>query len=117
RRNGFDFDDGVEKGRLGTFHSAQRNLLEVRHGFDSVFRVLHGEHIGIPALGIDPIIRRDHAVRSESGDDVVDDFLLRKTEEARFLPVNVYKISERLSDAVWNLALQWNNLAKDTVGK
>src|SRR2546429_6772223 len=35
------------------------------------------------------IIRRDHAVRSESGDDVVDDFLLRKTEEARFLPVNV----------------------------
>ena len=103
RRNGFDFDDGVEKGRLGTFHSAQRNLLEVRHDFDSVFRVLHGEHIhiGIPALGIDPIIRRDHAVRSESGDDVVDDFLLRKTEEARFLPVNV-EFEGRVVDVLGN---------------
>src|SRR6266705_2769640 len=101
RRNGFDFDDGVEEGRLGAFHSAQRNLLEVRHRFDGIFGVLRGEHVGVAALRIDPIIRGDHAVGSEGGDDVVYDFLLRKTEEARFFPVNV-EFEGRVVDVLGN---------------
>jgi four helix bundle protein len=35
----------------------------------------------------------------------------------RFQELNVYRLAEELSDAVWFLVLEWNHLAKDTVGK
>lgn len=34
-----------------------------------------------------------------------------------FENLRVYKLSEKLSDQIWNIALEWNNFAKDTVGK
>ena len=34
-----------------------------------------------------------------------------------FKKLDVYRISEKLADLVWNMVLDWNRLAQDTVGK
>ena len=34
-----------------------------------------------------------------------------------FKKLDVYRLSERLADRVWNLVLKWERFAKDTVGK
>jgi four helix bundle protein len=34
-----------------------------------------------------------------------------------FVDLDVYHLSEELADAIWNLVLRWDGLAKDTVGK
>lgn len=34
-----------------------------------------------------------------------------------FENLQVYQLSERLADIVWDVVVPWNNLAKDTVGK
>ena len=34
-----------------------------------------------------------------------------------FERLRVYRLSEKLADAVWNVVLGWDNLARDTVGK
>jgi four helix bundle protein len=31
--------------------------------------------------------------------------------------LEVYKLSENLSDMVWNIVIKWNNFEKDTIGK
>src|SRR5689334_16574107 len=101
RRNGLYFHDAVEEGRLGAFYAAQRNLLEVGDGFDGIFGILHGQHVGIAALGIDPIIRSNHAVGSERGDDIVHDFLLGEAQEAGFFAVHV-EFERRVIDVLRN---------------
>src|SRR5213082_3361225 len=40
----------------------------------------------------------------------------RKMETA-FERLEVYQLSERLADAIWDMALEWNSFAKDTVGR
>jgi four helix bundle protein len=34
-----------------------------------------------------------------------------------FEKLEVYQLSERLADRIWNIAVDWPNFAKDTVGK
>ena len=34
-----------------------------------------------------------------------------------FERLEVYQLSERLADAIWDMALEWHPFAKDTVGK
>src|ERR1051325_3565236 len=34
-----------------------------------------------------------------------------------FEQLDVYRLSERLSDAIWDLVEDWNHFARDTVGK
>jgi len=34
-----------------------------------------------------------------------------------FENLQVYQLSERLADLIWDVVVPWNNLAKDTVGK
>ena len=36
---------------------------------------------------------------------------------SNFENLAVYQLSERISDIVWGIAFNWDNLAKDTVGK
>jgi four helix bundle protein len=38
-------------------------------------------------------------------------------ERADFEKLKVYKLAEKLADEIWPIVLQWNELAKDTVGK
>ena len=38
-------------------------------------------------------------------------------ERANFENLRVYRLSEKLADEVWNIALTWDYFAKDTVGK
>lgn len=38
-------------------------------------------------------------------------------ERTNFENLRVYQLSENLSDLIWEIALQWDNFAKDTVGK
>lgn len=38
-------------------------------------------------------------------------------EKTNFENLQIYQLSSRLSDEVWQIVLTWNNLAKDTVGK
>jgi len=40
----------------------------------------------------------------------------RKMKTA-FERLEVYQLSERLADAIWDMALEWNSFAKDTEGK
>ena len=40
----------------------------------------------------------------------------RKMKTA-FERLEVYQLSERLADAIWDMSLEWNSFAKDTVGK
>jgi four helix bundle protein len=38
-------------------------------------------------------------------------------EKTNFENLDIYKISEALADSIWEIALGWNHLAQDTVGK
>ena len=73
------------------FAGAQRNIAEARHRHraDLLIRILHGEHVVVSAARIDPVTRRDDAVRSQRGDHVVDDFFRRQPELARLLAIDV----------------------------
>jgi four helix bundle protein len=36
---------------------------------------------------------------------------------ANFENLDIYKLSEKLADEIWNIVMGWDNFAKDTVGK
>lgn len=38
-------------------------------------------------------------------------------ERSNFENLQVYQLSEELADNVWDIVLEWNNFARDTVGK
>ena len=38
-------------------------------------------------------------------------------ERTNFQKLDVYKLSERLADNIWKIVSEWNQFAKDTVGK
>jgi four helix bundle protein len=38
-------------------------------------------------------------------------------EKTNFENLEIYQLSEKLSDEIWQVVLNWNNLARDTVGK
>lgn len=38
-------------------------------------------------------------------------------ERTNFENLKVYRLSEELADYIWDIALDWDNFAKDTVGK
>lgn len=38
-------------------------------------------------------------------------------ERSNFENLQVYLLSEELADNIWEIVLQWNNFARDTVGK
>ena len=38
-------------------------------------------------------------------------------EKTNFENLDIYKLSEQLSDSIWEIVCSWNNLAKDTIGK
>src|ERR1700731_4821273 len=100
-RNSADFYHAIEGGRFRAFPAAQGNLLQIGHRLDLVLGILDGQQVGVTARWIDPVIRRDHAVRSEGGDDVVDDFFLRETEETGLPAVNV-ELQGRVIDILGN---------------
>jgi len=40
-----------------------------------------------------------------------------KKEKTNFEKLDVYKLSEQLSDVIWDIVIEWDYFAKDTVGK
>ena len=38
-------------------------------------------------------------------------------ERTNFEKLQVYQLSEKLADSVWNIVITWDSFAKDTVGK
>jgi hypothetical protein len=38
-------------------------------------------------------------------------------ERTNFEKLDVYRLSEKLADDVWNIVIGWDTFAKDTVGK
>ncbi len=38
-------------------------------------------------------------------------------ERTNFEKLQIYQLSEKLSDSVWNIVVAWDSFAKDTVGK
>ena len=38
-------------------------------------------------------------------------------ERTNFEKLQVYQLSEKIADSIWNIVITWNSLAKDTVGK
>ena len=69
--------------------SLERDRRQVRQRGDLVLRILDRQHVVVAGLRIDPVAGRDHAVRGERGDDVVDHFLLIQAELAGAGPVDV----------------------------
>src|ERR1043165_6547541 len=37
--------------------------------------------------------------------------------KANFVKLEVYRLAEQLADAVWEIAMRWDNFARDTIGK
>lgn len=37
--------------------------------------------------------------------------------QTNFEKLEIYQLSEKLADRIWEIVLQWNHLAQDTVGK
>ena len=54
-----------------------------------MFVVLHRQVIVVPALVVYPVIRCDHVIGVQRGDDVVHYVLLRQTQLARMHPVDI----------------------------
>src|SRR5262249_10190786 len=40
-----------------------------------------------------------------------------KMERTNFENLQVYKLSEELADTIWDIVSEWNNFAKDTIGR
>ncbi len=40
-----------------------------------------------------------------------------KKEKTNFEKLDVYKLSEQLADNIWEIVIEWEWFAKDTVGK
>ena len=38
-------------------------------------------------------------------------------ERTNFEKLQVYQLSEKIADGIWNIVITWDSLAKDTVGK
>lgn len=38
-------------------------------------------------------------------------------EKTNFENLDIYKLSEKITDEIWEIVIKWNNLAQDTVGK
>ena len=38
-------------------------------------------------------------------------------EKTNFENLVIYQLAEKLADEIWEIVLDWNNLAQDTVGK
>lgn len=38
-------------------------------------------------------------------------------EKTNFENLQIYKLSEKLSDQLWKIVVRWDGLARDTVGK
>jgi four helix bundle protein len=38
-------------------------------------------------------------------------------ERTNFEKLQVYQLSEKIADSIWNIVIGWNSLARDTVGK
>ncbi len=38
-------------------------------------------------------------------------------EKTNFENLDIYKLSEKITDEIWEIVLAWNNLARDTIGK
>ncbi len=41
----------------------------------------------------------------------------RIVEKTNFENLEIYQLSEKLADEIWEIALGWNSLAQNTVGK
>ena len=92
-----DARDGVEASGISHARAAYRNGAQVVEITDLGFRILHGQHVVVAGLGIDPETGRDHGVGSERGDDVADHFLLREAEFGGAGAVDV-KLQSRVVD-------------------
>ena len=67
--------DLIQIGRKFQIEAAQRHGLQILDGVQLIFRILHGYEIVVAAVRVDPVAGGDHGVRSQRGDQVVDDFL------------------------------------------
>lgn len=38
-------------------------------------------------------------------------------EQTNFEKLEIYQLPEKLADRIWDIVLEWNHLAQDTVGK
>ena len=72
--------------------AAKRDIPELLHIHvaNLPIGILNGEHVIVAGLRINPIARRDNAVRGKSRDYVVDDILGRQSNQAGSLAVDVH---------------------------
>ena len=70
---------------------------------------MHREHVVVAGFGIDPVTGSDHAVGSESGDDIVDDIARGKAKQAGLLAIDVEFQS-------WEIDGLWDQHVADKLG-
>src|ERR1017187_10504047 len=76
RQNAGDVADSVEAGGCRSAGPTQGDGAQIGQVLHLALGILHGQHIVVAALGIDPVAGRDHTVGGEGGDDVVYYFAL-----------------------------------------
>ena len=85
--------DGIESGGLFQIRRAQRNLLQIDQIVDrglAVFGILDAEEVIVAGFVIDPVVGRDHDVRIQRGDDVVDNLFLGESEFGGMHAVDIH---------------------------
>ena len=85
----------------GLLGAAQRDRAQIADAPHLVFGILNRQHVVVAVLGIDPVARRDHLVRSERGDHVADHFALIESELAGARAVHI-EPQRRIVDVLRN---------------
>ena len=81
--------------------AAQRDRPEIGQGLDLALRILHGQHVVVAGLRIDPEAGRDHLIGGQRGDDVVDHFALVEAQLAGAHAVDI-ELQRRIVDVLRN---------------
>ena len=84
-----DVADHVEARRALQSGAVQRNGAQIEQALNLLLGILNVQEIVVVVLRIDPDIRRDHLIRSERGDDVLDDFLFAQSQFAGARAIDV----------------------------
>ena len=98
-----DIGHGLQGRVILDIRSAQRNLFEILHAhvLDLLVEVLHGKHVVVAGLGIDPVAGLDHAVGGESGDHVVDHLFRCEPNQAGAFAIDI-QLQSRIKKILWD---------------
>ena len=89
RRNAGDADDRIQAGGLFEVRRPEGHAAKIGQILHVALPILDGQQVIVPALGINPIARGNHAVGGQRRDQAVGDLLGAEPQLAGALAINV----------------------------